>query len=151
MKHSSIKNLLKEVRGWLIEEKVGLISRAELVRRADELIGKLDDPPDYLISISLGENLEHVSRLDLIKERATDADCSEIAKKILQRYTIGAIGLEDVGIYALNMARILGAGEGPYVDFDWINDEVYLVSTGIKERARSEKMIIEVLQKLSAY
>lgn len=145
-----MKNLLEQVRGWLIEEKVGLISKAEFVRRADELIDELDKPPDYLIRVSLGENLEHVPRLDLIKERVTDADCSGIAKKILQRYTIGAIGLEDVGNYALNMAKMLGANEVLYVDFDWINDEVYLVSKGIKERASSEKMIIEVLERLSA-
>jgi hypothetical protein len=92
-----------------------------------------------------------VPRLDLIKERVTDADCPGIAKKILQQYKIGAIGLEDVGIYALNMAKMLGAEEGPYVDFDWINDEVYLVSTGIKERPSSEKMIIKVLEKLSTF
>jgi hypothetical protein len=150
VKHPEVKDLLEKVRGWLIEEKIGLISKAELVRRADELIDELDNPPDYLISVSFGENLEHVPRLDLIRERVTDADCPEMARKILQRYAIGAIGLEDVGIYALNMANMLGAGEGPYVDFDWINDEVYLVSTGIKERASSEKMIIEVLERLSA-
>ena len=146
-----MKNLLEKVRGWLIEEKVGLISKAELVRRADNTIAELNKPPEFLLSVSLGESLEHVPRLDLIKERVTDADCPGIAKKILQQYKIGAIGLEDVGIYALNMAKMLGAQEGPYVDFDWINDEVYLVSTGIKERPSSEKMIIEVLEKLSTF
>lgn len=144
-----MKNLREKVRSWLIEERVGLINKAQFVRRADDAIAEMEDPPDYLNSVSIGESLEHVPRLDLVKERVTAGDCPAIAKKILQRYKNGAIGLEDVGLYALNMAKMLGAGGGPYVDFDWINDEVYLVNEGIKERASAEKMVIEVLEKLS--
>ena len=36
------------------------------------------------------------------------------------------------------------------LDFDWINDEVYLMNEGIKEREKSQKDIVNVLNELSA-
>lgn len=145
-----MKSLLEEVRGWLIDEKLCLISKEELVRRADDAIARLEEPPNYLINISLGESLMHVPRLDLIKEPISDSDCPRLARTLLQRYRTGTIGLEDIGTYALKIADMLGARNHAFDAFNWIDDEVSLLSAGVKERASSERAILDVLENLNA-
>jgi hypothetical protein len=145
-----MKSLLEEVRGWLIDEKLDLISDEDLVQRADEAIARLDEPPSYLINLSLGESLMHVPRLDLIKEPVSDSDCPRLARTLLERYRAGTIGLEDIGAYALKIVGMLGVRNDAYDTFNWIDDEVSLLSAGIKERASSERAILEVLESLNA-
>jgi len=141
--------LIEEVRSWLIEEKVGLISKAELIELVDSKIVEFDEPPDYLIKISLKERIDHVPRLDLIMDRVENKDCSVVAKKMLNALNSGRATFEDIGLYSLKMCQLLGVQEKPYVDFDWINDEVYLMNEGIKERAKSQEDIVNVLNELS--
>ena len=75
--------LLNQLRFWLIQQRIGLITEAELIRRCDHQISVLDDPPDYLVSLSLREDLFHIPRLDLIKEPLDDLDASLLAKELL--------------------------------------------------------------------
>ena len=75
--------LLDQLRFWLIQQRIGLITKAELIRRCDHQISILDDPPDYLISLSLQEDLFHIPRLDIIKEPLNDLDASLLAKELL--------------------------------------------------------------------
>lgn len=142
--------LVEEVRSWLIEENVGLITEAELIERVDNKISEFDEPPDYLIAISLKERIDHLPRLDLIKDRVENNDCSNVARKMLSALDSGKASFDDVGLYSLKMCQLLGAQERPYVDFDWINDEVYLMNEGVKEREKSENDIVRVLKELSA-
>ncbi len=138
----------EEVRSWLIQEKVGLLSKVDLVSLVDERISELDEPPDYLITISLGESLEHEPNLDLIKERCTNNECISIAGKMLERFQSGKASLSDLGLYTMKACQLLGEQEGIYSDFDWINDEVHLVNEGIKDRESSSIEIIKVLENL---
>ncbi len=142
--------LVEEVRSWLIEEKVGLMAEAKLIELIDHKIAELDEPPDYLFKISLKERIDHVPRLDLIMDRVESKDCSFVAKKMLDGLNSGKASYEDIGLYSLKMCQLLGAQDGPYTDFDWINDEVYLMNEGIKEREKSQKDIVNVLNELSA-
>jgi len=142
--------LVEEVRSWLIEVKVGLISEAELIDLVDSKIAELDEPPDYLMTISLKERIDHLPRLDLIKDRVENKDCSQVARKMLNALNTGEATFDDIGLYSLKMCQLLGAQEGPYVDFDWINDEVYLMNEGVKEKEKSQSDIVNVLKELSA-
>ena len=53
----SIMDLREKVRARLVDVKVGLIDSAELVDRADRAIAEIDNSPDYLNALSLGEPL----------------------------------------------------------------------------------------------
>ncbi len=105
--------LVEEVRSWLIEEKVGLITEAELIERVDNKISELDEPPDYLTAISLKERIDHLPRLDLVKERVENKDCSNVARKMLDALNSGKASFDEIGLYSLKMCQLLGASEGP--------------------------------------
>ncbi|BCG65212.1 MAG: hypothetical protein methR_P3037 [Methyloprofundus sp.] len=141
--------LLENVRCWLIQEKVGLLPEAKLIELVDEKITEIDEPPDYLIAISLRERIDHISRLDLVKDRVDNKDCAIVANKMLSALHEGAISYDDIGLYSLNLCQILACQEGAYVDFDWITDEVYLMNEGVKEQEQSKKDIVSVLKGLS--
>lgn len=141
--------LIEEVRLLLIEEKVGLISEAELIELVDSKIAILDDPPDYLIKVSLKERINHIPRLDLIMDRVENKDCSAVAKKMLKALNSGKATFDDIGLYSLKMCQLLGTDEGSSVGFDWVNDEVYLMNEGVKERVKSQEDIINILKELS--
>ncbi len=140
--------LIEKVRSWLIQEKVGLLSAVELIKLVDEKILELDEPPDYLITISLKERIDHLPRLDLIKYRVENKDCVLVAEKMLSALQDGTASFEDIGLYSLNMCQILGSQEGVYSDFDWISDEVYLMNQGVKDKVQSKKDITKVLDEI---
>ena len=142
--------LVEEVRSWLIEVNVGLLTEAELIELVDSKIAELDEPPDYLMAISLKERIDHLPRLDLIKDRVENKDCSQVARKMLNALNMSEATFDDIGLYSLKMCQLLGAQEGPYVDFDWINDEVYLMNEGVKEKEKSQSDIVNALKELSA-
>ena len=142
--------LIEEVRSWLIEEKIGLMSTAQLIQLVDDKILELDEPPEYLTKISLKERIDHVPRLDLIMDRVENKDCSAVARKMLKKLSEGKASFDDIGLCSLKMCQILGAQESPYIDFDWINAEVYLMNEGVKEKEKSREDIVNVLKELSA-
>jgi hypothetical protein len=142
--------LLEKVRCWLIQEKVGLLSKTKLIELVDEKITEIDEPPDYLIAISLRERIDHIPRLDLVKDGVENKDCAVVAKKMLSALHDDTASYDDIGLYSLNLCQILECQEGAYVDFDWITDEVYLMNEGVKEQEQSKKDIVSVLKKLSA-
>ena len=142
-------HLREEARHKLIEEKAGLISKSDLVRWADEKLLELEEPPDFLISISLRKPLYHMRRLDLLKDRVIDDDCQKLAKCIIQAYESGNIGFGEIEMIALKMTHILKDSENSYLDFMWISDELHLADCGVKEKAQSYQDTMEVLKKIA--
>lgn len=142
-------DLREEARRKLIQEKAGLISQAELVSWADERLLELEDAPDFLISISMREPLDHVPRLDLVKDRALDDDCSSLATCMMRAYEAGEIGFDEIEAISLKMTQILKDTEVSYLDFMWISDELHLVDCGVKEEEKSHRDTIEMLRKIA--
>ena len=145
--------LREQVREWLIDAKVGFIDKAELVARADEAIRQNDTPPDYLIAVSLGEALDHLPRLDLVKEPMDLEDLQRLAARLLRALEANQIDLEGVGAIA---ARITfpRSDEGmidAWVQFDWITDELDLVESGIKEGHNLRDRVAQALQDASGH
>jgi len=141
--------LVEEVRSWLIQEKIGFISEVDLLQLVDKKIAELDKPPDYLISISLKERIDHIPRLDLLKDRIENNDCAIVAKKMLSALHDNTASYNDIGSYSLKMCKFLASQDRPYLDFLWIDDEVHLMNEGLKENKQSKKDIDDVLAKLS--
>jgi len=142
--------LIEEVRSWLVQEQIGLLSKADLIALVDEKILELNDPPYYLTAISLKESLAHVPQLDLVKDSVGNKDCAPIARIMLQKLNNGEATLDDIGLYSLRMHQLLSEEDQLFVDFLWIDDEVNLMSEGVKDKERSERDILETLEKISA-
>lgn len=145
-------DLREQVRAWLIDAKVGLIDRAELVARVDRAIRALDDPPDYLTALSLGEPLLHVPRLDLVKEPLAPDDLARLSVRLLEGLEAGGIDLQKVAVVA---ARISfprdDAMIDPWVQFAWISDELDLIETGCKDGTGYRDGVIAALRKIAGY
>lgn len=140
----------ERVRTWLIDARLGLIERAELEARADRAIRALDDPPDYLTALSLGEPLLHVPRLDLVKEPLAPDDLARLAARLLEGLETGGLDLDRVAAVA---ARISfprdDAMIGPWARFAWITDELDLIESGGKDGAGYRDRVIAVLREIA--
>jgi hypothetical protein len=123
-----------------------------LVARADHAISELDEPPDYLIALSLGEPLLHVDQLDLVKFPLTRKDLGGLAIRLLERLESETIGLEEIATVA---ARISFPRDDAMIDawtqFDWITDEMDLIEHGIKDDSEFRDGVIAALRQASRY
>ena len=120
--------LTEETRRWLIDEAVGLIDHAALVTWVEGRVAALDTPPDALIAIAFGEPLDHVSRLDLLKDRITSADCPPLAHRILEAWRID---LQDVDAIALRLTRFIEVAEPHHGTLSQIDEDIHRVDSGI--------------------
>jgi len=143
--------LIETVRYWLIKEKIGLISNNDLMISIDEQILKLDDPPDYLISISLAEELNRIPRLDFVMDQVKNEDCSRVARDIIEWLNKKDSTFDDIGLFSLNLCKILDKQESCYEKFSWIDDEIYLMNEGVKDEVQSKKDILEVITEMARY
>lgn len=148
----SLMDLREKVRAWLIDAKVGLIDSAELTDRADRAIGEIDNPPDYLIALSLGEPLRHVARLDLVKDRISVEDLGGLAVRLLDRLASGDISLDQVAAVAARLSFPRHDNEmiDAWAQFCWITDEQDLIDQGVKDGANFKDGVIEALRKIAA-
>lgn len=148
--NSEIADLLEEVRSWLVDEKVGLIGPRDVVAMADRAIERMDQPPDYLIALSLGEPLDHVDRLDLVKHPLTNADLRGLAERLLARLKVDGITLEDVALVAARISFPRNDDAiGTWADFAWITDELDLIEQGAKDGANFRQKVEKVLRRIA--
>ena len=146
-------DLCEEVREWLVDTKYGLITPEELVTRADAAIRKLADPPDYLLSVSLGEPLYFVPRLDLLKDRVSDMDFAKLASRLLEKLQSWAIDLEKTVSVSGKVSRFHSRAcpSGPWDEFHWIEIEALLIEDGVKDGSRFETDVRESLKNAAAF
>ena len=141
------------VRGWLIDERVGFIGSTELKARADRTISDTDDPPDFLIAVSLGEPLHFVDRLDLLKHRLTSEDLGGLASRLLEALDAGRVDVEEIAAISARIAFPTHDSEmvDPWTWFCWITDEADLIDQGIRDGANFKDGVIEALNKIAEY
>lgn len=145
-------DLREEVRGWLVDARYGLISPAELIARADQMIASLDEPPDFLFALSMGEPLAHISRIDLVKESIVLADLAKLAGRLLKLLESGDIDTERVAIVAQRIAYPYDdeASEEAWREFDWISNEQHFIGTGVKTSSTYEQDVRSALSRAAA-
>ncbi len=137
---SSVAVEIRELaRSRVIAKRIGLITLDEMKCWADEQIRKHSEPPDFLFSISLGEDREltFVERLDLVRDKPDDADCAPIAAEILDRLDSGKLDFAALELIALNCGDVLDRESSRWDVFSWIADELHLAGEGVKDRDSS--------------
>lgn len=118
--------------------------------RADDLMRQRDDPPDYLIALSLGESLAHVPRLDLVREPVDTDDLVLLACRVSKALDAGVLDLDGLGAIAMRLTfpRSDAAIEPAWARLAWIVDELELVDAGIKDARGLQARIARVLKDL---
>ncbi|KPL94848.1 hypothetical protein [Vibrio splendidus] len=138
-----------EFRQWIIQNKVGLLSREQLVQIADTYIIDNDVFPDWVTKISLGESLEREPLLDLMLEPINEGDCKVIASEILAQYQKGELDTQKLGDISHKLYLSLEWGCEAFDKFIWISDEIDLIKQGYKSNsdldANIEKVLGEVI------
>lgn len=137
-------------RTWLIEEKIGLISKQELIDLADRYIADHDDFPDWMIDISTGSSLEFQDQLDLIIYPINMNDCKIIAQRMLDFLASDEISLKELGKACEQMYLSLEWGSDSFSYFIWISDEINLNEQGYKSTANIDQVVKEALCKITA-
>ncbi|MFA0329594.1 hypothetical protein AB4526_11100 [Vibrio cyclitrophicus] len=138
-----------EFRQCIIQNKVGLLSREQLVQIADTYIIDNDVFPDWVTKISLGESLEREPLLDLMLEPINEGDCKIIASEILAQYQKGELDTQKLGDISHKLYLSLEWGCEAFDKFIWISDEIDLIKQGYKSNsdldANIEKVLGEVI------
>ena len=117
-------------RNLIVKEKLGLISKAQLVSFADEYIQAHDAIPDWTIKISLNESLLDEPLLDLRAYPINELDCKAVAEELLNCMKSQSIDLKKIGSVAQNLCLSLETDTELFNCFVWISDEVDLVANG---------------------
>jgi len=142
-------DLKSEVKYWLIEERVGLISHDELIQRVDKKILELDEPPAYLVDISVQDSgLE--SELNLNLANIDEDQISKILERFLSLYKSKTISLTELGVHSYRLSCLIDPSNDSKSILNWIDDEILLVNQSIKKRNESENEIIKKLNQLVA-
>jgi len=142
-------DLKSEVKYWLIEERVGLISHDELIQRVDKKILELDEPPAYLVDISVQDSgLE--SELNLNLANIDEDQISKIVERFLSLYKSKTISLTELGVHSYRLSCLIDPSNDSKSILNWIDDEILLVNQSIKKRNESENEIIKKLNQLVA-
>ena len=142
-------DLKSEVKYWLIEERVGLISHDELIQRVDKKILDLDEPPAYLVDISVQDSgLE--SELNLNLAIIDEDQISKIVERLLSLYKSNTISLTELGVHSYRLSCLIDPSNDSKSILNWIDDEILLVNQSIKKRNESENEIIKKLNQLVA-
>ncbi|MEZ9391736.1 hypothetical protein AB4222_07480 [Vibrio splendidus] len=139
-----------EFRQWIIQNKVGLLSRDQLVQIADTYIIDNEVFPDWVTKISLGESLEREPLLDLILEPINKGDCKIIASEILTLYQKGELDIQKLGDISHKLYLSLEWGCEAFDKFIWISDEVDLIKQGYKSNSDLDTNIEKVLGEVIA-
>ena len=69
-------------------------------------------------------------------------------EEVLDNLNCNKATLYDIGTYSLNICKYLEYDSEYYTYFDWINDEMYLVNEGIKDKPSSYSEILRLLNKI---
>ncbi|CAN5849722.1 hypothetical protein BH24DEI2_BH24DEI2_17750 [soil metagenome] len=96
-------DLLRLVRTWIIYQKIGLMSKEEVVQQVDKKIVELAKPPGYLFSVSLSESLNHIKELDLLEYPIDDSESTTVAQELLLRLEAREISYDALGACAFHM------------------------------------------------
>jgi hypothetical protein len=113
--------LKSEFRQWIIQNKVGLLSK------------------DQLIPL-----------LDLILEPINEDDCKIIARELLTLYKKGELNTQKLGDISHKLYLSLEWGCEAFDKFIWISDEVDLIEQGYKSNSDLETNIEKVLGEVIA-
>lgn len=142
--------LKSEFRQWIIQEKIGLLTKCELIQLADNYITEHEAFPIWMTKISLNESLEGESSLDLTLEKVNDIDCKNIANILLKLHKNGSIERQKLGCVADKLYPLLDEDCEAYDFFMWVSDEVDLINSGYDSKTDFDAHIEKSLGELSA-
>jgi len=103
--------LRETARNWLVQEKIGLLTKEELINLADTYIKKNEDYPYWIQKISMNESIEREPRLDLIMEPIIEKDCSLVVKIMLNLYNESKLDMYNLAAIAHNNVSFIGLGK----------------------------------------
>jgi len=144
-------NYREKIRGWLIQEAVGLFSKNELVNMIDGEISAIEDPPYYLLKISFGESLAGEDLLDLVMYPVVESDCKTVARSMMDKYRSKKIDMYQLAEVSKKMYLSLEWGSCKAFDlFMWISDEVDLIEQGAKDKEQFNINAYSVMENIVA-
>jgi hypothetical protein len=142
-------DLKSEIKYWLIEERIGLISKDELIQRVDKKILELDNPPSYLVDISI-ITLELEDELNLNLTNIDHDQILKIAERLLSLFKSNSISLTELGVHSYKLSCLIDPNNDSRTILNWIDDEIQLINQTVKPRKESENEILKKLNQLVA-
>mgnify|MGYP001627909652 CR=1 FL=1 len=142
-------DLKSEIKYWLIEERIGLISKDELIQRVDKKILELDNPPSYLVDISIS-TLELEDELNLNLTNIDHDQILKIAERLLSLFKSNSISLTELGVHSYKLSCLIDPNNDSRTILNWIDDEIQLINQTVKPRKESENEILKKLNQLVA-
>jgi len=143
--------ITERLRESLVECEVGLIDKAELLRRADAMLAELQTPPYDPIAVSLGEDLSWSGRLDLVQHPATLRDAARLSSTLLAHLRSDKISVDELEGCAYSAAQLLSSTELAHELFQEIAEGLYVAreSGGVSEADQAQARAL--LQRLATH
>lgn len=136
-------------RNWIIQEKIGLISKKDLMQLADDYISNNDEFPDWIMEIATNGSLDRIDELDIILSPIKDSDCILIASQMLALLESGKLDIYQVAAACYRICQALEWSSMALNHFIWISDELELIEQGVKPREGYEENLKDTLNQIA--
>lgn len=125
------ENFKSNVREWLIKEKLGLLSFEDLIKLLDTQVENISNPPDWLLSLSIGEIPIFDKEFDLVAFPITASDVKPIVRDIFEKFSSSEMTIDELNTLACMILARIETEHEIYDLFIWINDQIDLCKIGI--------------------
>lgn len=143
-----------------LEFLFGLVSKEDIVAWADDVLMRLESPPQFLYDLSLAGSKNDLDVSSLLRELSAGGDPTEtyatafrrFSRSLYQHLESGVLSPDEVAarLYKVAWQTDLQLPERVSQFCSWIDDEFELVRQGIKERDPAEKKLTDFLLESSA-
>jgi hypothetical protein len=129
----------------VLASQLGVVSKQEVVAKADQCIMEVDQPDYWLIELSSDG---YSSELGPLIDGADDTVYGEVLRMVFEAWIDGSISDERFVASCSTLWKKAGYQSRWYTDLCWIVDEFDLVADGVFRREDSVKKVRASVEKL---
>ena len=142
-----MNELVQTARCMIIQNRIDLISKQELISWADSIILDMSEPPNFILDLSVGDIPITPESLDTVRNPINASDCASLLEIVQQGFEENKLDISRVESVCYQFALIT---EGMLSEkLHWISDEIHLCNEGCKDLSNSLPEIQKVLNEIT--
>jgi len=142
-----MNELVQTTRCKIIQHRIDLISKRELISWADSIILDMSQPPNFILDLSVGDIPIIPESLDSVRNPINASDCAGLLEIVQQRFEENKLDINRIESICYQLALIT---EGMLSEtLHWISDEIHLCNEGYKDLSISLPEIRNILNEIT--
>ena len=142
-----MSDLVQTTRCMIIQNRINLISKQELIQWADSMILNMPEPPNFILDLSMGVNPVIPEEIDTVLNPINSNDCSNLLEALQKNIGENELDMNQIESVCYQLALI---AEGSLSEkLHWVSDEIHLCNEGCKDLDTALPEIKSVLNEIT--